>query len=242
MSFIPNKDQNKTAGAVYSVASLDFTATPGTGDKTVTIAGLPFTFTVINILSAFYYDASNVRHDLPLTTVSVTGAVITFTDKASNFAGTEEVEVYIAGKQKSGDNISDVTKVQDTNPFNLKQDGNGGALLSLTSIAEDTTDYGYIDMTGYRYLSIQGILSSGTTDTITVTIEASDQDDDTAMESCTYSDITLAMDGTASSFVDTSFFLLPSFPINAKYVRVKYVTSDTEGNDTDLTVYIRKMV
>lgn len=114
-------------------------------------------------------------------------------------------------------------------------------LLALTNIAQTTTGYGYIDMSGVRYLGIQGETSGATpTDVLTVTLEATMQDDGTAAASCTYQDVTTAITGSAS-FVDTDFMALIDTPLPVKYLRVKYVTSTGGGNDADLTVYTKKL-
>jgi hypothetical protein len=113
-------------------------------------------------------------------------------------------------------------------------------LLDLTNIAQTTTAYGYIDMDGYRYLTIQGETSGTTpTDVLTVTLEATCQDDGTAAASCVYQDITSALTGVAS-WVDTDFTAIVDNATMFKYIRVKYVTSTGGGNDADLTVYIKK--
>ena len=114
-------------------------------------------------------------------------------------------------------------------------------LIDETNITTNTTTYAYFDMDGYKYFSLQGE-TSGTapTDVLTVTIEASNQDDGTAPATCTYQDITNALFGVAS-WVDTDFFAIADTPQSFKYVRVKYVTSNGAGNDADLTVYAKKM-
>ena len=114
-------------------------------------------------------------------------------------------------------------------------------LLALTNITADTTDYGYLDMDGYRYVALQGETSGTTpTDVLTVTLEATIQDDGTAQGSCAYQDVTLELAGVAS-WVDTDFMQFIDVPIGIKYLRVKYNTSDTAGDDADLTVYAKRM-
>jgi len=114
-------------------------------------------------------------------------------------------------------------------------------LLALTNIAQTTTDYGYIDMAGARYVGIQAETSGTTpTDVLTITLEGTLQDDGTAPASCAYQDITTAYTGSAS-FVDTDFLAEFDTPSAFKYVRVKYVTSTGGGNDTDLVVYTKKL-
>ena len=116
----------------------------------------------------------------------------------------------------------------------------------LTNIATNTTGYIYIDMDTYRGGSLQ-IITSGTTptDTLTLTVEITNQDDGTAQASCTYSPASLEILGVAS-IVDVDLESGASFPIFldtfvvCKYLRIKYVTSNDSGADCDLTVYPRK--
>jgi hypothetical protein len=121
---------------------------------------------------------------------------------------------------------------------------------TLATITNETsgTNYRYIDMDGFDSLSIQ-IDTGGTapTDTLTITLEASNQDDGTAAASCFYTDITtLAYDaatgaiGTASWVdVDMMAFLAPPVAGTFKYVRVKTVTAGG-SNDQDYTIYAKK--
>lgn len=111
-------------------------------------------------------------------------------------------------------------------------------LAGLTDIATNTTGYLYIPvMDGFSYLALQCQTSGSTpTDTLTLTVEATWQDDGTAAASCTYQDVTNAWFG-AASYVDTTCVLERNYPCTAKYVRVKYVTSNGGGGDADLTVY-----
>jgi len=130
-------------------------------------------------------------------------------------------------------------RVEEINP--ISQQYVAETLLALTNIAQSTTAYGYIDMAGVKYLGIQGETSGATpTDVLTVTLEATCQDDGTAPASCTYQDVTTGLSGVAS-WVDTDFFALIDTPLPVKYLRVKYVTSAGGGNDADLTVYTKKL-
>jgi len=139
--------------------------------------------------------------------------------------------VYDSGTQSN--------KVLESSPISAHH--SESTLLNLTNIATNTTGYAYIDMDGYRFLSLQGETSDGTPiDVLTVTIEATLQDDGTAQALCTYQDVTNSLFGVAS-WVDTDFFAIIDTPVAFKYVRVKYVTSNNAGSDADLAVYIKKM-
>lgn len=114
-------------------------------------------------------------------------------------------------------------------------------LIDETNITTNTTTYAYLDMDGYRFFSLQGETSGTTpTDVLTVTIEATNQDDGTAAASCTYQDVTNELFGVAN-WVDTDFFAINDTSVAFKYMRVKYVTSNGAGNDADLTVYAKRM-
>jgi hypothetical protein len=141
----------------------------------------------------------------------------------------------IAGYQTATDD----NRVSETDP--ISNHHLEDTPLALTNIATNTTGYAYLDMDGYRYFSIQGE-TSGTapTDVLTCTIEATDQDDGTAQESCAFQDHTLELFGVVS-WVDTDFFAVCSVPVAFKYVRLKYVTSNDAGNDADLTAYAKRM-
>lgn len=112
-------------------------------------------------------------------------------------------------------------------------------LAALTNIAQNTTGYVYLPMDGFSYFALHCITSGATpTDTLTLTVEATWQDDGTAQASCSYIDVTNAWFG-AASYVDTTVVLERTVPCTAKYVRLKYVTSAGGGNDADLTVFGR---
>jgi len=114
-------------------------------------------------------------------------------------------------------------------------------ILDETNITTNTTGYVYIDMDNFRGFSIQGETSGATpTDVLTVTVEASNQDDGTDPASVAWQDVTNALFGVAS-WVDTDFFGIVDTQVPFKWVRVKYVTSNGGGNDADLTMFLKKM-
>jgi hypothetical protein len=114
-------------------------------------------------------------------------------------------------------------------------------LVAVTNQTTNTTAYAYLDMDGYKYFSLQGETSDATpTDVLTVTVEATNQDDGTAVASCAWQDVTNALFGVAS-WIDTDFFAVCNQPVSFKYIRVKYVTSNGGGNDADLTVYAKRV-
>lgn len=108
---------------------------------------------------------------------------------------------------------------------------------TLTNVANATPEYIYIDMDGYRYVSIQIAALTGT-DTQTFTLEMTNQDDGTAAADCTYQDVTQALTGVAS-VTAVSYWIIDT-ALAGKYLRVKDTTSGA-ADDGDVTCYIKKM-
>lgn len=130
-------------------------------------------------------------------------------------------------------------RVEEINPINLN--GVPDNLCDLTNIAANTTAYLYVDMTGFKHIGIQGVTSGTTpTDVLTVTVEITNRDDGTAAASCTYVDVGAFYFGSAS-WVDTDFAVSNQIPICCKYLRIKYNTSNTGGNDADLRVDVKRV-
>lgn len=135
-------------------------------------------------------------------------------------------------------------KVTEQNP--LYNHVLGDVPLVLVNIAANTTGHVYYDIDTYKHDSLQ-IITSGTTptDTLTLTFEMTNLDDGTVQASCPYSDCSRELIGVASivdvdAFGRSSFFIFLDTAIVGKYLRIKYVTSNTGGSDADLTIYPRK--
>jgi len=142
-------------------------------------------------------------------------------------------------RDEAYDTSTQANRGAEINPLNMQFVGE--TLIDETNIAETTTAYAYIDMAGYRTIGIQAETSGATpTDVLTITLEATMQDDGTAAASCDYQDVTTALTGSAS-FVDTDFISLVDTPFAVKYLRVKYTTSTGGGNDCDLVVFAKKL-
>jgi len=146
---------------------------------------------------------------------------------------------HLMTRDDSYDTLTGASKSAEVSPISSHYVNQ--TLLALTNIAANTTAYAYFDMDGFRNFVLQGE-TSGTapTDVLTVTVEATVQDDGTAAASCVYQDVTNALFGVAS-WVDTDFMAIADTMVPFKYVRVKYNTSNTGGNDADLTVYLKKL-
>ena len=111
-------------------------------------------------------------------------------------------------------------------------------LLEATGLDTNTTAEVYVNMNGYRYLGITGIMAI-TTDSVTVTVHATCEDD-VGPTGLTYVDVTNAWFGSAS-WVDTNFCATTSTPVAVTWVKIQYVTSNDSGDDADLSLYIKKM-
>lgn len=114
-------------------------------------------------------------------------------------------------------------------------------LCNLINIPQSTIDYEHFDMDDVSFFTLQGITLGATpTDVLTVTIEATTQDDGTPRAACDYVDVTNALFGVAA-WVDTNFLAICDVPVGFKYVRVRYATSAGGGNDCALQVHLKKM-
>jgi hypothetical protein len=218
-----------TAATQLTLSSLPSDITAFVADDIVTIVQVATSGAVTNTYT---------RDD---ATITMSGNVITVA--GATFAATDTFVVYTnVAKPSGGLSYTSATqsdRVEEIDP--LSSHYVGETLLDLTNIAQTTTAYAYLDMAGYRNFSLQGETSGTTpTDVLTVTVEATNQDDGTAQASCAYQDVTNALFGVAS-WVDTDFFAIADTPMTFKYVRVKYVTSTGGGNDCDLTVYAKRL-
>jgi hypothetical protein len=161
----------------------------------------------------------------------------TYTDGDATVLQTD-ANGYLKSVSKSYDSSTQADKTAEVNPLSSQYVSE--TLVDETNITTNTTTYAYFDMNGFRNFTLQGETSDAApTDVLTVTVEASCQDDGTAAASCAYQDVTNALFGVAS-WVDTDFMAIGDTPMALKYVRVKYVTSNGAGNDADLTVYLKK--
>ena len=180
--------------------------------------------------------AASIAGDVVASVVSGLGYVYNAsTDTWLRLAGDTSGQVQVAG-YTSGTTSNRGEEIDPVSAHHPSE-----TLLDLENIAQTTTGYGQIDMDGARFVAIQGDTSGATpTDVLTVTLEASVQDDGTAPGSCSYDDVTSDLAGVAS-WVDTDFFVVVDTSYPAKHLRVKYTTSTGGGNDADLTVYVRKV-
>lgn len=233
-----------TSGAEYQATS---TGRDGTvvyaSASTLTLTGTPFTVAsedlvyikevdeTANTANIWFNGVGNVQFEISGTTITKTGG--------DDFSANGVYELGYNGQRKPYDSASSADRQFEVAPISSHHVEE--TLLDLTNIATNTTGYAYIDMDGYRSFSFQGETSGTTpTDVLTVTVEATNQDDGTAPASCTYQDVTSRL-FTVASAVDTDFFWIADTQLSFKYVRIKYVTSNDAGNDADLTVYAKRI-
>ncbi len=136
------------------------------------------------------------------------------------------------------DSASQALKIIEQSP--IYTNNIGDTLADVTNeTSSPTTTYYYWDMTGYTGWALQAD-TGGTapTDTLTITVEASNQDDGTAQASVSYDDMTTEFFGVVS-WVDVDFFIIQDNPFQPKFWRVKTVTAGA-GDDQDYTLYLRR--
>jgi len=107
-----------------------------------------------------------------------------------------------------------------------------------TDLTDNTTYYAYWDMDGYRNFTLQCNMNIET-DSITATLECTVQDDGTAQGSCFYTDVTNDLTG-AASVIDSDFIWIVDTPVMFKYCRLAYAVADEDGNDSDLTCFLKR--
>jgi HSP20 family molecular chaperone IbpA len=128
------------------------------------------------------------------------------------------------------------TRIKEVNPE--AEQYTSSTPVDVTNEADDTY-YEYIDMAGYRHLSLQLEVTAGS-GSVTVTLEGTTQDDGTAPASCTYQDIGSTIFGAATWTADA--WLVDDTGITAgfRFIRIKR-THDTSGaDDSGLTVYAKR--
>lgn len=111
-------------------------------------------------------------------------------------------------------------------------------LVSVTNGADGTYSY-YIPMASYMRLDMQAVLSGGS-GTITLTVEASVQNDGTAPASLSYIDVTNLAYGVAGFNASAMLIDNQQFFGAFSYVKVKIVANTGGSDNADWTVYIKK--
>jgi hypothetical protein len=163
--------------------------------------------------------------------------------KASSFAVTSQGVQFVTlvnddgsdyGQIKGYDSGTDSLKGFEVSP--LSSHHVEETLADVTNETNATTSY-YMDMDGYKTFAVQIEINGGATDTTTVTVEASIQDDGTAAASATYQDVTNEWFEAANFTEDT--ILERNVPVDVKFVKIKTVTAGG-NNDADYALYSKK--
>lgn len=169
-----------------------------------------------------------VRDDVPVAKAGTDGDYQSLT--------TDDVGALWA-RIRGYDTSADANKNFNTNPDSSNYIGE-----TLATVTNETsgTNYYYVDMDSFKFGGWQIATSDTTpTDTLTITVEATLQDDGTAAASCDYDDVTNDLFGVAS-WVDQDVYLTIEQPFAAKFIRIKTVTAG--GNDdADYTIYHKRM-
>ena len=213
------------------------TSAYGSG-TTFTVSGHSFTPEAVALTKVDRFNSSGVFQETlspsqGTITAATTAGVTTYTYAAGSFSAGDLFVVYQAGPERTVSVPTDSARSTVVNPTNSHRSSDVIAYINITT---NTTTNNYFDIEGRRFVGL-GLDTSGTTptDTLTITIEISFQNDGTAAASCRYYDYTLDLTG-AASWVDTDFSVIIDVPVAAKYLKVKSVTSNGGGNDADLTI------
>jgi len=235
---------------VYTNAAGDFTATPGTGDKTVTLAGLPFTLGYANLIGGSIKKvvaAGGAPESVYSGTESIViaGNVITLAD-ADDFVGTETLYVTLIGQDKWYDRSLDVAKVVVQNP----EAAHYTDVEHIVDSANSTVDQHYspeIFMAGYRQMIIQftgSSAGSGVTFKVysTVNPDAATPADGDATPSLDWVDRSTSILGAATKVLDggASFIGGPERRYAMAHRFIIQYEPDNATNTAD--VYIRKFM
>lgn len=114
---VPTVCEPDMGAAVYSTTKGHFAATPAADAKTITIVWdvdkcvpAPFTLAAGNVRRVQKVSSTGVRTELPVSTVTVVGLVITLAD-AANFAAGDTVNVWLQGAEMTNwvDVLQEVT-------------------------------------------------------------------------------------------------------------------------------------
>ena len=147
-----------------------------------------------------------------------------------------DAEGYTKTRAKAYDTSSQADKSAEVAPVYTHNVGD-----TLAEVTDETsaTNYYYLDSAGYLNWGFQADTSGATpTDTLTITIEASFQDDGTAQASASYQDVTNILAAVAN-WVDVDVMLFVDTVMQPKFWRIKTVTAGG-SNDADYTLYTRR--
>ena len=206
---------------IYSVANGDYNVTVAGSNKIAKIVNPGFTVEANNIVYAFLRDSAGERSILPLSTISVAASGsdydVTFTDKESNFAATDVVEIYTAGPEKGLDKRVGAYRAQIINSDHLQKLELFG-FIDVTNVAAATYRE-IINFKGRDNATINVICSGGVTvDIFGTNNQAADDTADTGWVSL-----------SATSIIDTTDGWVITGQEPWDRIMIKYVTSDASN-------------
>lgn len=232
-----------TGRGIWSVGQDDFTAVRAS-DTTLTLGSLPtYLGTPLdeNFALVVKSDSTGLQTAYVPTSNAMTYSAPTLTVDGALFEATDlGYDVFIWGPPKSYDLAINGDQVQVLNPDHAWTQS--ATLVDATDVTDATVVYptAGIDFDQYRYGGFQIDLDCDT-GTVTATVEASFQDDNTTGDAADYVDVTQALFGVTSlvsSAAPASALWVISAPFPAKFLRVKIVYATTD-NSGDATVYWR---
>jgi len=194
----------------YSNVYGDFNLTLNDGTKTFDITSLPFTLESINVAAIRHIKSTGEVLSVPLTNILVSGDTVTVDDAVEPFSTGDHLIVYLEGVPKAYDIDYDTLKVIIQNSLN--QDT--VKTIDLTNASEDTYNY-EIDFDGYNSASLFYYITAGASDTVDMTIWATNKSDADSTTDTYWVDVTTEINDGAISvsndtekgmdFIDTRF-------------------------------------
>lgn len=226
-------------------ANGDF-VTAYTSATTLTLSSLPEYITAVNdedIVSVVQINASGAVVDTftkASDTITVASNVITVAD--ATFGATDTFIVYtnIPRAQQSIAGYDEETDAN--NVFVINQESNKYAPLYQNSVTNETNDTTNrpLDVQGYNEVIVH-FEKTGGTDTVTLTVEGTAQDDGTALASCAFVDITQYGTTCYTAAAAASFTVDAILHIDVSALKgINVKTVSTGGaNDADYSVFVR---
>lgn len=188
---------------VYTNLAGDFVATPNNGTKTITITQLPFVLTAAHVAAGSIkkINVSGLVTPVPVTSITVTGGVITLAD-ADNFASTDTLIVTLIGPDKAYDNSLDSGIQSVLNPEYAHYTspevvtttvGTTTGWTYFTSLYTESFKYGALQFIGVANLNVDITLWATLDETATEPVSGA-----TNVPGATWIDVTNALLGAAS--------------------------------------------
>lgn len=161
MTFIPQNIFERSAvggNNIYSNAQNDFTATPTSGSKIITVTGLPFTLEAKHVINGSIKEISSAGaiSAVKLSNVTVSSGVVTLSG-ATNFGSGSSVLMTITGPNKGYDVNLDISKTIEQSPlwaYYIEE-----SLVDTTNINSGSNYYPSstgATIAGYKNLSLTG--------------------------------------------------------------------------------------